>query len=209
MTVRMVAYAAALAALGGCAPIDRITRPDSPPATADWHAMATEADRARLRGWRDAWMTALPAARAAEPEAVAAQAALFNPDFALAWPMPPAGDYRCRVFKLGAQQPGMLDYVAYPWFQCRISEEGDVHSFHKLTGSQRPVGLLFEDSEGRAIFLGTLLLGDERAPLQYGQDAQRDMIGYVQRIGDARWRLALPSPAFESQLDVIELVPAP
>ena len=34
------------------------------------------------------------------------------------------------------------------------------------------------------------------------------MAGLVERIGDNRWRLVLPAPAYESMLDVIELVPA-
>jgi hypothetical protein len=34
------------------------------------------------------------------------------------------------------------------------------------------------------------------------------MIGAVERIGPARWRIALPRPRFESTLDLIELVPA-
>ena len=207
--MKAIAGVAALAALCGCAQVERLSAgPAAAPATADWRSMATPADRARLRGWRDAWMAALPAATAAEASKVRAQGALFNPDFALAGAMPPAGDSRCRVFKLGAKSTGLLDYVEYPYFACRIDDEGEVRSFYKQTGSQRPVGLLFADGDARAIFLGTLLLGDERAPLQYGQDAQRDMIGYVQRVGDERWRLVLPSPAFESQLDVIELIPA-
>lgn len=207
--MKAMAGIAAVAALCGCSQAQRIAAgPTAAPATADWRSMATPADRARLRGWRDAWMSALPAANAADASKVRAQGALFNPDFALAGSMPPAGDYRCRVFKLGAKQTGLLDYVEYPYFACRIDDEGEVRSFYKQTGSQRPVGLLFADGDARAIFLGTLLLGDERAPLQYGQDAQRDMIGYVQRVGDERWRLVLPSPAFESQLDVIELIPA-
>jgi hypothetical protein len=51
------------------------------------------------------------------------------------------------------------------------------------------------------------MLDDETAPLDYGQDETRDMAGYVERIGKARWRLALPAPHFESVLDVIELTP--
>ena len=207
--MKAMAGLAALAALCGCSQAARFAAgPTTIPDAADWREIATPADRARLRGWRDAWMSALPAATAAEASKVRAQGALFNPDLALAGSMPPPGDYHCRVFKLGAKQTGLLDYVEYPYFDCRIDDEGDVRSFYKQTGSQRPVGLLFADGDARAIFLGTLLLGDERAPLQYGQDAQRDMIGYVQRVGGERWRLVLPSPAFESQLDVIELVPA-
>ena len=81
-------------------------------------------------------------------------------------------------------------------------------SLTKLTGSQRPVGLIFPDSLNRQIFLGTLELGDETMPLSYGTDRMRDMAGLVERIGDNRWRLVLPAPAYESLLDVIELVPA-
>ena len=83
-----------------------------------------------------------------------------------------------------------------------------MRSLSKRTGSQRPVGLLFRDGNARAIFLGTMMLGDETSALQYGQDAARDMAGVVERIGARRWRLTLPSPAFESLIDVVELVPA-
>ena len=68
--------------------------------------------------------------------------------------------------------------------------------------------MLFPESDARAIFLGTLVLGDETAPLRYGQDSNRDMIGYVERIGEKRWRLVLPYPRFESLLDVVDLTPA-
>ena len=44
------------------------------------------------------------------------------------------------MIKLGAKQAGMLDYVAYPGFACRIQREGDLQGFAKLTGSQRHVG---------------------------------------------------------------------
>ena len=81
-------------------------------------------------------------------------------------------------------------------------------SLHKATGSQRPTGLLFPETDTRGVFLGTLVLGDETSPLRYGVDANRDIIGYVDRIGDRRWRLVLPYPRFESLLDVVELVPA-
>ncbi len=129
------------------------------------------------------------------------------PDAALAGGAPPAGRYRCRVFKLGGAGSAMRDFTAYPAFDCVIRDEGSVRSFYKETGSQRPVGLLFPDGD-RTVFLGTLLLGDERAALQYGQDRDRDMAGVLERVGDQRWRLVLPYPRFESLLDVVELVPA-
>jgi hypothetical protein len=44
--------------------------------------------------------------------------------------------------------------------------------------------------------------------MQYGQDEQRDVAAYVERVGPQRWRLIMPEPRFESRIDVMELVPA-
>jgi hypothetical protein len=173
--------------------------------SATWRALATSADRERLRRWRDAWLQALPEARTASAAEVATMGPLANPDLALTGAMPPAGSYTCRVYKLGARTPGMLPFVGYPPFQCRIDADG---SFAKLTGSQRPVGKLYPSTDTRVVFLGTLVLGDEPGPLAYGTDAQRDMAGFVERVDERRWRLVLPYPAFESVIDVIELVPS-
>jgi hypothetical protein len=132
---------------------------------------------------------------------------LLEPDSALRSVAPPPGDYRCRVLKIGGRSEGLLDYVIYPYFNCRISAGAGAMDFVKLTGSQRPVGRLLPDSDRRMIFLGTLQLGDERGNLRYGHDRQRDMIGLLERVGERRWRLAFPYPAFESMMDVVELVP--
>jgi hypothetical protein len=60
----------------------------------------------------------------------------------------------------------------------------------------------------RQVFLGSLVLGDETRAMQYGNDPERDLAGFVERIGDRRWRLLLPRPRFESLIDVVEIVPA-
>jgi hypothetical protein len=60
----------------------------------------------------------------------------------------------------------------------------------------------------RRVFLGTLVLGDETRAMQYREDPDRDVAGFIERIGDNRWRLIMPKPQFESQLDVMELVPS-
>jgi len=101
----------------------------------------------------------------------------------------------------------MLDYVAYPAFHRRI-EAGKAQRFTKLSGSQRPVGLIYQADALRQVFLGTMVLGDETQGYQYGRDADRDLAAWVERIGDHRWRMIFPYPAFESTMDVIELVPA-
>jgi hypothetical protein len=115
--------------------------------------------------------------------------------------------YRCRVIKLGAKGAGNLNYVAYPAFTCRVRAEHSLQRLTKLNGSQRYVGLIFPGDAIHQVFLGTLVLGDERRALQYGQDDARDVAGFLERIGPNRWRLLMPEPHFESKLDVIELVP--
>jgi hypothetical protein len=191
-------------ALAACAP-----KPIVGHETADWRAAATGHDRQRLRDWRDVFVTALAQARAAgHAAAVAAEGELLEPDAALGGEPIPNGDYRCRVIKLGAKSPGMLDYIAYPAFSCRIQQDGRMQSFAKLTGSQRPAGRIFPGDALRQVFLGTLILGDEMRAMQYGADPDRDVAAFVERIGPARWRMVMPRPAFESTTDVIELIPA-
>ena len=68
-------------------------------------------------------------------------------------------------------------------------------------------GRLYPDADERLVFLGTLSLGDEEAPLAYGEKAERDMVGIVERVAPFRWRLVIPFPRKESRLDVFELVP--
>jgi hypothetical protein len=205
----MLPVAAALAlGLTGCS-VYREATSSTPPTNVSWQRVATAADHDRMRDWRKAWDEALPLARKADPKAIAAEPLLFDPDRAIPDAALPQGAYRCRTFKLGGRGTAMRDFTAYPAFDCRVADEGEVKSLHKVTGSQRPTGLIFPHDGTRQIFLGTLVLGDENAPLRYGLDANRDMIGYVEHIAPKRWRLVFPRPRFESVLDVVELVPAP
>src|SRR5437870_1285257 len=176
--------------------------------TTAWRAVATDDDKGRLRDWRIVFTAALDAARKAGHAAqIAREGALLDPDSALGGGPIPNGMYRCRVIKLGAKAPGNLAYVSYPGFTCRVAAERNLQQLDKLNGSQRYAGLIFPGDAVRQVFLGTLVLGDESRALQYGQDQTRDVAGYVERIGPDRWRLIMPKPHFESQLDVMELVP--
>jgi hypothetical protein len=196
-----------LLALPGCAS----NKSDPQPLRSgpiNWRDLASEGDRKRLRDWRTAWVEALRKAQAnGHGAAVAREGALLQPDAALTWQAPPSTDYDCRVIQIGAKSAGLLDYIAYPAFACRIRAENGITSFAKLTGSQRPIGHLLPDAGNRMMFLGTLQLGDERRSLRYGEDRERDMAGFIERIGENRWRLVLPYPHFESTIDVIELIP--
>lgn len=205
--MRMLLLPALLLAMGSCQAIEQ---PAGliPRWTTAYRELISDRDQLRLHNWRTAFTSGLAAARRSGHTAeVEREGAMLNPDSAVPGPAIPNGVYRCRVIKLGAKSAGNLDYVAYPGFTCRVRPERDLQRLGKLTGSQRYVGLIFPGDPMRNVFLGTLALGDETRALQYGQDQQRDVAGYVERIGPNRWRLVMPQPQFESQVDVMELSP--
>ena len=184
------------------------TRGLVPRRTTAYREVISDDDRARLRDWRTAFVDGLNAARRAGHGAeIDREGALLDPDAAQINPAIPNGLYRCRVIKLGAKGPGNLDFVAYPGFTCKVRQDRNLQRLAKLTGSQRYVGLIFPGDPLRNVFIGTLAFADEERVLQYGQDEQRDVAGYVERIGPGRWRLVMPNPHFESQTDVMELTP--
>jgi hypothetical protein len=206
--VKTIIPAMAMTLLSGCAAMQPATQVITEP-SRDWRAVATDDDRARLRDWRSDFVSALKSARAAGHSAeIDREGALLEPDAAIPGGPIPNGLYRCRVIKLGAKSQGLLDYVAYPYFSCRVQQERELQGFAKLSGSQLPIGLIFPGDAVRQVFLGTLVLGDESRAMQYGRDRERDVAGYVERIGPKRWRLLMPAPHFESRTDVMELVPA-
>jgi hypothetical protein len=198
-----------LLGLAGCTRSREVVAPPNAERPSDtWRSLITQDDRNRIRHWRDSWTEALTQARPAFEAAIAHEGPLLDPDVALPEARLPAGDYRCRTVKLGAQGAGHAAFTAYEPRLCRIGAEGTRLQFTALGGPQRPIGTLFPDTGRRMIFLGTLQLGDEALAYRYSRDQERDMVGLLERIGDHRWRLVLPHPHFESLLDVIEIVPA-
>jgi hypothetical protein len=203
--MRLMLFLAFALACSGC---DTVLQPSGMIAekTTAWKRVATENDRNRLRDWRSSFSKALDAARkGGHGSEIDRDGALLDPDAALADAAMPNGNYRCRVIKLGAKGEGNLTYVSYPGFACRVAPDGQLQRLSKVSGSQRYVGIIFPNDAIRQVFLGTLVLGDERRALQYGQDEARDVAGYIERIGPQRWRLIMPQPQFESQMDVMEL----
>lgn len=189
--------------LAGCAH----RQPEAAVAPQGWRSVATDFDRTRLRDWRTAWMEALRLAREAGHGAdIEREGALLAPDAALPGAALADGLYACRVIKLGGKGE-LLDFIAYPKFDCRVARENGLQHIVKLSGSQRPVGHLYPETDRRQIFLGTLMLGDEKMAMKYGQDRDRDLAGVAERVGPRQWRLVLPRPRFESVIDIVELVP--
>ena len=132
-----LAFPLAMLLLTGCSALPQPGVVSAP--TGDWRSVASSSDRDRLSDWRSAFAGALKSARAAgHGAAIDREGALLLPDAALPGPQMPDGLYRCRVIKLGAKSTGLLDYVSYPFFNCRIGRQGSMQSLVKLSGSQRP-----------------------------------------------------------------------
>lgn len=207
---------AAIILLAGCAGAEQKSIIEEPPLSEEapdldepvWHRVARAEDADRLARLDEAWRAGLAEARAAGfAAAIAREGELLKPDAALARAAPPPGYYRCRVMKLGTQGRGGIAYVAYKPFFCFVEAEGPLLTIVKQTGSQRPAGRLYPETDERMVFFGTLALGNEEAPKPYGEDMGRDMAGVVERVAPFRWRLVIPWPRHESKLDVFELVP--
>ena len=174
----------------------------------DWRGAITSHDRDRLNRINAAWDLALEQARRQEGSGdLASTGRLIDPNAALSDVTPPVGDYRCRTVKLGSQGGDQgLGYVVYGWFDCRIEQTANGLKFVKETGSQRPSGLLFPDAGDRMIMLGSMALADDPPANSYGQRPDRDLVAVLERFEDRRWRLVIPWPQYESNLDLIELV---
>ncbi|MFC7377403.1 DUF4893 domain-containing protein [Brevundimonas sp. GCM10030266] len=182
----------------------------SAPTLRDWRSIITASDRDRYSRRDAAWSLALQQARRQRGSGdLTSLGDLIDPHAQRPSVIPPAGDYRCRTVKLGSQGgEGGLGYVVYGWFACRIEQTPNGLKFVKLTGSQRPSGLLFPEDDRHMVMLGSMALASEPPANSYGQRPDRDIVASLERVGERRWRLVIPWPQNESNLDLIELVPA-
>jgi|KBSSwiStaDraftv2_1062776.scaffolds.fasta_scaffold42662_2 hypothetical protein len=175
-------------------------------ASDSWRREAAPEDAQRLDRLSRAWSSGLAQAEAEDPAGLRKLGALADPKAGLDRPQPRPGDYQCRTIKLGGKGdlPGGL--TVYGWFRCRVAltRGGDLN-LAKITGSQRPIGSLYPDGPRRLVYLGAVAWGDEKGPVGYRRDPERDQVGVVERIGQNRWRLVMPFPKYESTLDLIEL----
>jgi hypothetical protein len=210
-----IAAWAALALLAGCTPKPKL-RPGlhptvevgAPLKSEVWKAVATPADRDRIARLGLAWQAALADARKSNSADVRREGALLMPRSSLPRPDPTPGSYNCRLIKLGKATPKSKPYESFNPFFCYVEVEDDQLTIIKQTGSQRPAGRLWQDDDpNRLVFLGSLALGEDDAPLAYGDNPKRDMAGVFERVGPFRWRLVIPWPKSTSKLDVFELTP--
>jgi hypothetical protein len=206
---------AMILSLGGCAqqkerPQIVVAEIEKP--AAGWKSVARDEDVAKIEALDGAWAEALAAARRGGfSKQIASEGPLLQPTGALARAAPSPGAYMCRLIRIGPAEPRGAAYNAFKPFFCNIGVNGEQLSITKQTGSERPAGYLWEQegNSSRLVFLGSLALGTEDAPLAYGDDPTRDMAGVFERVAPFRYRLVIPRPRGTSKLDVIELVPAP
>ncbi len=177
-----------------------------------WQEQITAPDRKRLAGLWAAWTRSLnqameagggPALAAAGPMAVAD--AEKSSAVAPHWPTP--GDYQCRSLKLGVRSDAPAGAPAMAMAEpaaCRISARGTLLWFEQLSGPQRVGGTLYADGD-RMVFLGAKSLAGEMRVMAYGSDGARDQVGVLRSLGSGRWRLELPWPNWQSNLEVIEI----
>ena len=213
--IRILVGVALLAGVSGCATKPKMpegmhpsVEVGPPPKSNAWKAVATAADQDRIARLGLAWADALAEANKSNAAEVRKEGKLLLPRGGLPRPAPTPGSYNCRLITLGKATPQGKAFESFKPFFCYVEVEDDQLTIVKQTGSQRPAGRLWDDDDPtRLVFLGSLALGDETAPLAYGDDPKRNMAGVLERIAPFRWRLVIPWPQGTSKLDVFELTP--
>ncbi len=186
--------------------------PPPPPAGAllpDWRAVVRPPELGRLDGLNEAWTQSLKEVRAGgHAKDLAALGELAEPAAGALGSGPQPGDYRCRTVKLGSKSGRGVAFIVYDWFRCRIEATPRGLKFSKVSGGQRPAGLLYPDTSRRMVLLGSLSVGAEPTTGAYGVRPERDLVGVVEHLPHGGWRIVLPWPYWGSDLDLIELKPA-
>jgi hypothetical protein len=165
-------------------------------AQAGWQDEATAFDQSRLARLEEARSQAMAEAGGAASDVLNAPASGGSL----------AGSWRCRTIKLG----GMTPSRTYSWFRCRITDEGGVLHFEKLSGTQRMGGTLYPDGNSYVYLGASWVKGEPRHRYSgngasVGADATPDdQIGRMTATASGA-RLEMPYPVQESTMDVVEL----
>jgi hypothetical protein len=160
----------------------------------------TPFDKERLAKVEETVASALAEARAGgtREDVAILDAAVSGTPLPLAEGYDPNGTWKCRTIKAG----GTLPLTVYPWFACRISEDGAGWQFEKLTGSQRTRGMFYTLSANRLAYLGAGYVTGEK-PRTYGQDPKENQVAIVERRAKNKLVFLFPSPQYESKLDIL------
>ena len=172
------------------------------PALADGvvQKLMTPADKVRLEKYGETRKAAVAAAQKGNPAEVKELNEILARPLVAFSGKDLTGTWECRTIKTGGDF-GVL--VIYDWFRCKVSDDGSGWVLEKLTGSQRTRGRFYDDNAKRAIYLGSFFVAGDPVP-RYGSGPKTDQVGYAFRTGPDAWRMELPAPYYESDLDIIE-----
>jgi hypothetical protein len=200
----------AASGLGGCESGAGTSRP-APSATAEpaeaWREVASSESEQAIEALPRLWQEAVGQAPRGR-----ASAELLEPSRALARAAPAPGPYRCSATRLtpaaAAAKRGARAVTQKAGF-CFVGVSGDRLSLTAEAPSARFGGYLWETADSKAlVFLGGVSAGAGRPPRAYRDDPASDVAGLFQRIGEFRYRLAVPSGPGGGVL-VVELLAAP
>lgn len=171
-----------------------------------WRRVASPRDLAALDGLAAGWDRAMAAARAAGlTRRVAAEGVLLVRGAGLARAAPSPGSYRCRYVRLGTRK-----WTASAQAYCYVGVEGGQLSLATELRGLRLGGYLWEMKSGdRLVFLGAAVPAGDKSARAYGDNPAADSAGIVERIGEFRYRLALPEPAPGAGMTIVDMVAAP
>lgn len=171
-----------------------------------WRSVASARDSAALDGLGARWDQTLGVARAAGfGRRIAGEGALLMRSTRLPRAAPAPGTYRCRYVQLGGRK-----WTGSPQGFCYVGVEAGQLSLATELRGLRVGGYLWELKGGdRLVFLGAAVPAGGKTAPAYGEIPARDSAGLVERIGEFRYRLALPEPSPGAGLTVVELVAAP
>jgi hypothetical protein len=171
-----------------------------------WRGIASARDVAALDSLGARWNQALAASRAAGlGRRLEAEGVLVMRGAGLVRAAPAPGSYRCRYLRLGTRK-----WTASAEGFCYVGVEGAQLSFATELRGLRLGGYLWELKGGdRLVFLGSAVPAGARSAPAYGDHPAGDTAGLVERIGEFRYRLALPEAAPGTGLTIVDLVAAP
>jgi hypothetical protein len=190
---------AAAMLLSGCQTAQRRSAAVIVDEAEPWRSAASPEDLATLDAMSARWAAARPQAgrRGLAP--------LLDPQAALSHAVPAPGPYRCRLTRLVGRGPP----APSAWSFCFVGADGEQLSLTADVPARRVGGYLWTTRDGRRLaFLGGVIPAKGRPAAAYGEARATDAAGWLERIGEFRYRLALPGTA-PAALDVIELVAAP
>jgi hypothetical protein len=171
-----------------------------------WRGVASPRDSAALDALAGRWDQALAAARSAGlGRRLAGEGVLAVRDSRLPRAAPAPGSYRCRFVRLGVRR-----WTASARGFCYVGVQAGQLSLTSELRGLRLGGYLWELKGGeRLVFLGAAIPAGARTAPAYGENEAGDTAGLFERIGEFRYRLALPERTPGTGLTVVELVAAP